>query len=220
MTKMRKSRVSTGIYSIEVPDADVYVLCDSPADSVKHLMAGSFVGEFATLSDSPAARIYRAKCFVKALKIHLNMYRQLFEKVSLTSNFYEISRIRRFLQRTWLFGEGVSNPVLNRICRGVEVEGLADGAEIAEAGFDKVYVVREGAVERAVEGTVSNRIEETGIFGETVAMFGENSNAVYRAVGPTKLYGIPPALLGEVPVVQWKLLELFRQDVWVDEAAE
>ncbi|HAA92807.1 MAG TPA: cyclic nucleotide-binding protein, partial [Rhodospirillaceae bacterium] len=210
----------------EVPEYIYLVLTgtveyvDPEGDFVGQQMAGSFVGEFATLSDAPAARTYRANCFVKVLQIHVNMYRQLFEKFSLTSNFYEISKIRRFLQRTWLFGEGVSNPVLNNICRGVSVEMLDDGDEIAEASFDKVYVVGEGALDRNLAGSPSNRIEVTETFGETVAMFGEPSQVIYRAIGPTKLYGIEPGLLRDVPVVQWKLLELFRQDTWVDEAAE
>lgn len=38
MTKVRKIKVSTGIYWIEVPDAGLYLLGGCPADSVKHLM--------------------------------------------------------------------------------------------------------------------------------------------------------------------------------------
>ncbi|CCQ73110.1 cyclic nucleotide-binding domain-containing protein [Magnetospira sp. QH-2] len=38
MASLRKIQVSTGIHWIEVPEADLYVLCGSPADSVKHLM--------------------------------------------------------------------------------------------------------------------------------------------------------------------------------------
>ena len=38
MSKLRKIKVSKGIYWVEVPEAKVYVLCGCPADSVKHLM--------------------------------------------------------------------------------------------------------------------------------------------------------------------------------------
>ena len=37
MHKLRKIQVSTGIFWIEVPEADLRVLCGCPADSVKHL---------------------------------------------------------------------------------------------------------------------------------------------------------------------------------------
>ncbi len=35
---MRKIKVTPGVYWIEIPDADIYILCGCPADSVKHLM--------------------------------------------------------------------------------------------------------------------------------------------------------------------------------------
>ncbi|GAB6054283.1 hypothetical protein JCM17960_31030 [Magnetospira thiophila] len=38
MASLRKIQVSTGVHWIEVPEAGLYVLCGSPADSVKHLM--------------------------------------------------------------------------------------------------------------------------------------------------------------------------------------
>jgi len=60
---------------------------DVHGDFVGQQLAGSFVGEFATLSGEPAQRTYRAKSFVRVLQIHVNMYRKLFEKHSLTSHF-------------------------------------------------------------------------------------------------------------------------------------
>jgi hemerythrin len=193
---------------------------DIKRDVVGHQVAGTFVGEFATLSEEPAERTYRARSFVKALQIHVTLYRKLFEKHSLTSHFYEISKIRRFLQRTWLFGEALSNPVLNRICKVVEVSVLQDGESIEEASFDKIFVVREGAVSQIVGGAVINKVGVRGIFGETVAIFGHESDAKYQAIGTTKLYGIKPTALEGIPVVQWKLLELFRQEILFQEAAE
>ncbi len=37
MKRIRKVQVSTGVYWVEVPDANAYVLCGAPADSTKHL---------------------------------------------------------------------------------------------------------------------------------------------------------------------------------------
>ncbi len=36
-TKIKKIKVSTGIYWVEVPEAQIYLLCGCPADTVKHL---------------------------------------------------------------------------------------------------------------------------------------------------------------------------------------
>ena len=38
MSKIVKSKISTGVYWLEVPEAELFVLCGCPADSVKHLM--------------------------------------------------------------------------------------------------------------------------------------------------------------------------------------
>jgi len=38
MSKLSKIKVTEGIYWVEVPEAQLYVLCGCPADSVKHLM--------------------------------------------------------------------------------------------------------------------------------------------------------------------------------------
>lgn len=38
MTKIAKIQVANGVYFVEIPDAQVYILCGCPADSVKHLM--------------------------------------------------------------------------------------------------------------------------------------------------------------------------------------
>jgi hemerythrin len=35
---MRKQRVTNGVFWVEIPEADLFVLCGCPADSVKHLM--------------------------------------------------------------------------------------------------------------------------------------------------------------------------------------
>ena len=45
MSKVRKIKVATGIYWIEVPDAEVFILCGCPADSVKHLMKKGLITE-------------------------------------------------------------------------------------------------------------------------------------------------------------------------------
>ena len=36
--EMKKIKVTTGVYWVEIPAAKLYVLCGCPADSVKHLM--------------------------------------------------------------------------------------------------------------------------------------------------------------------------------------
>ena len=43
MARIMKSVVSQGIYWVEVPEADIYIQCGCPEDSVKHLMKRGFI---------------------------------------------------------------------------------------------------------------------------------------------------------------------------------
>ena len=40
---MKKSKVSNGVYWVEIPESDLRILCGSPADTIKHLMRRGFV---------------------------------------------------------------------------------------------------------------------------------------------------------------------------------
>ncbi|HVO39588.1 MAG TPA: hemerythrin domain-containing protein [Spirochaetia bacterium] len=42
---MKKVRVTNGVYWVEIPEADLYILCGCPADSVKHLMKTGHIVE-------------------------------------------------------------------------------------------------------------------------------------------------------------------------------
>ena len=43
--RIQKRKVTSGVYWVEVPEADLFVLCGCPADSVKHLMKQGFISE-------------------------------------------------------------------------------------------------------------------------------------------------------------------------------
>ena len=43
--RIQKRQVTNGVYWVEVPEADLFVLCGCPADSVKHLMKQGFIAE-------------------------------------------------------------------------------------------------------------------------------------------------------------------------------
>src|SRR5207237_221832 len=45
MHNLRTTKVSTGVYWVQVPEAGLYILCGSPADVVKHLMLRGYIAE-------------------------------------------------------------------------------------------------------------------------------------------------------------------------------
>ena len=54
MAKISKTKISSGVFWLEVPEAELFVLCGCPADSVKHLMkAGKILdNEIENISES------------------------------------------------------------------------------------------------------------------------------------------------------------------------
>ena len=38
MSRITNTKIATGVFWVEVPEAELYVHCGCPADSVKHLM--------------------------------------------------------------------------------------------------------------------------------------------------------------------------------------
>ena len=45
MHNLRTTRVTAGVFWVQVPEAGLYILCGSPADVVKHLMLGGYIVE-------------------------------------------------------------------------------------------------------------------------------------------------------------------------------
>ncbi len=45
MHNLRTTRVTSGVYWVQVPEAGIFILCGSPADVVKHLMLRGFISE-------------------------------------------------------------------------------------------------------------------------------------------------------------------------------
>ena len=52
MSKISKTKISAGIFWLEVPEAKLFVLCGCPADSVKHLMKAGKIHDYEIEADS------------------------------------------------------------------------------------------------------------------------------------------------------------------------
>ena len=52
MSKISKTKISAGVFWLEVPEAELFVLCGCPADSVKHLMKAGKIHDYEIETDS------------------------------------------------------------------------------------------------------------------------------------------------------------------------
>ena len=62
-------------------------------------------------------------------------------------------------------------------------------------------------LELMFEGRVVEIIESGGFFGEESVVRGFETNISLRALEDTELYALPSSILGDIPIIRWKLLE-------------
>lgn len=74
---MKKIKVSSGVYWVEVPEADVYLLCGCPADSVKHLIKKGLI-----ISDGEDSGFYYETGPNAILLSDIPIQRELFTNMS------------------------------------------------------------------------------------------------------------------------------------------
>ncbi len=175
------------------------------------LSAGAMVGESYALSGDPSRETFRALSFVRALRIPALLYRSFVERNQMSERIWRLSDLRNFFNHTWLFGESLSNLSEVRIAEASEPYFLAAGEEIDTAGRDFVYLVREGMMERHVDGSV---VEYCGIgepFNESEVLFGLTQPWRMVAGMRSELLMVPGAVVRDIPVARWKLLELHQR---------
>jgi hemerythrin len=177
--------------------------------------AGSLVGELAGLRQEPAGGTCRSLSYVRALRIPADVYFTVIRQGGLYDRICKLHRTREFLQRTWLFGEMMSDPVKNRIARAVTSRILKSGEELCSRHPGRLLLIRSGAAQIHCGGRPVERIGAGDFFGEEEALCGSARRFVAKAVRKTEVLAVPLESIQDVPIVQWKLLERLRRRIAV-----
>jgi len=194
--------VLTGLVEVIEPESDRTAI----------LSAGAMVGESYALPGGPSRETFRALSFVRALRIPVALYRNFVERNKMTRRITRLAELRDFFTHTWLFGESLSNLTQVRLSEASTFIALADGEPFDPSGRDELYLIRAGALVRHGEGGVL--IERAGPgepFNESEVLFGLAPVGRLTAEGPSELLSVPGALVREIPVARWKLLELHQR---------
>ena len=172
------------------------------------LSAGTFFGERSVLTELPASITVRAASFVSALCIPEKLYTDFMKNNDFFDDFLDLSNTADFLQRTWLLGEAISQPVQYRIAKSQTIACIPSGDLFAiEPG--NLFIVRSGKVEREVADGKVISIGVGDFFNEENVLFDAPISFNVRAVEDTELCMINASTIGEVPVARRKMLETF-----------
>ena len=173
------------------------------------LSAGAFIGERALLRERAASITVRAASFVSALCIPAKLYVDFVKKNGFYDDFLEHGKNAIFLQRTWLLGEAISQPLQHRIARNLKVVKINSGEEYKVDPAAGLFIVCSGTVERETlcGNMVSMRLGD--FFNEENVLFESPIKFNVRARQDTEVFVVETSLIADVPVARRKMFETF-----------
>ena len=172
------------------------------------LSAGAFIGERSVLTKRPASTTVRAACFVRALRIPAKLYVDFVKSNDFFDDFLDLGNSANFLQRTWLLGEAISQPVQHRIAKSRNMTYIPGGDLFAvEPG--NLFIVRSGKVEREVVDGKTISIGVGDFFNEENVLFDAPMTFNVGALADTEVCMIDASIISEVPVARRKMFETF-----------
>jgi hemerythrin len=174
------------------------------------MSAGALMGERSGLWRASSSATYRAISFVQALEIPCELYIAFVRRHNL---FREIERLmtrRKFLARTWLCGDIMSNSTLNAIAKSLTEQTIEADCQVEESA-EWVGLVESGCLVRCFGDTELERLEPGAFFGEELAVFNVHSGTILMAAETTSILRVRPDLLQSIPNLRWKLFECFER---------
>jgi len=184
---------------------------DAQAGIHSMLCSGSFIGEFSGLTGEKISETYRAASFVKVLDIPCDLYSKFIRMNSLYDEWMRVYENRKFLQSTWLFGEMLSSMVQNRIARSMKKASFCKGDRIRQESGADLFLVVNGSVDVFSEDRFIDSIGSRDFFCEEQIIVGTVGLFNFHASDETEVYTVPGEILKDIPIIQWKLLEVFEK---------
>lgn len=175
------------------------------------MTAGSVLGELWAIKEIDAYVTYRAASYVRALMIPVDLYRKFVDEYGQRAMVERLADKRKYLRRTAVFGDGMTYEMQNLIAGLMEPIELENGP-VAHFGADTdhLYLLEEGILKRMIGDNVTETLRPGDIYNEGCSVFGWTSKSQIMSIGPAKVWRIPVETFQEVPIVVWKLFEIFR----------
>lgn len=207
---IKSGAVSEHIYLVLTGEVE---MLSSEADVQGAITAGGMVGEMAGLLGAPSLETYRAATFVQALRLPRRTYHTFVKRNGVYAEIERLHGTRDFLQRTWLFGESISYPVLNRVAKAMLPCAHALGTTFCAGDSTDLHLVASGRIELRREGETMETLEDGDFYGEGGVLFGLGPGFDVRAADDSRTFTLPRDVLLDIPIVRWKLLETFERRI-------
>jgi hemerythrin len=186
-------------------------MIDTRAGICNTLSAGALVGEISALTGTPSMETYLAKSFVHILELPSSLYLYFVTTNGLYDEIVRLQEKRRFLQKTWLFGEALSYRVESRLARAMEPCSYAVHEDLVSPGQQDLSLVGGGIVHLYLGDDLLEVLHSGDFFAEGEVLFNTPSLYLTRTAEETVIYRIPGSALLDIPMVRWKLFETYSR---------
>ena len=172
----------------------------------RHVSTGSFVGEEALFSGEPSLAAFRSKSHVELFRFPHEICRIFLESAGLTKLITELQEPIKTLKQSWLFDEGISTVVKNRIARSMVRIEVAEGKTETFEPASGLYLVDHGEISVATNDG-SSAYSNGDYFAEENLMATKPKAVTVTAARPSTVYFIPTEVVKDIPLLHWRMLE-------------
>lgn len=182
---------------------------DSETSASNSLTIGTIIGERSCLYGEPSRRTYRAGSFIRVLEIPEDVYRAFIDRSGLAAVMDEFLTRKHFLEGTQLLGDRIAGNTRNAIVHEMAERTFEEGAQIVPD--HSVLMIAEGSVEIRCHDKLVDVAGINEAIGEPQLLNDTPHTLTYYARETTRLYQVPCAVLEDIPIVRWKLLEQYNR---------
>lgn len=184
-------------------------LIEADSDLEFMLSAGTIIGELDALGGDSTRFTYRARSYVNVLEIPSELYLPFIERNANLVKVKQTAEDMLLLQSTRLFGEMVSSPVLHKIASTVKYSKVAKGSKITDFNGQRLWMITKGSAELRAADTLIEKLGLGEFFGEHGSKPWLTSKQIsVVCTSDCQLMSVSLPVLQEVPILEWKLLEL------------
>jgi hemerythrin len=185
---------------------------DAGSDIKNNLSNGSFIGEFNLFQDNLSSGVYRTLSHVSALCFTFDFFRSFLEKNHIFDQTEKMFARIDFLKSTWLFGEESSYAVQYKIAQSIEEIELDENTPAFEQQSSGLYLIKKGEIQvKDNDNTLLETLKSGTFFGENHFFEPEKTSLQFITTKPCRLFFITDPGLLEIPIVHWKLLEIYEK---------
>jgi len=185
----------------------------SDLDIQRTLSAGAFIGEISGLYKTPTEESFRAMNFVNTLEIPSNLYHDFIKINGLYDEMQDLQKHRKFLQKTWLFGDMITYQLQNKIVKSIIRNSYKKGTIFSKKVYSSIVMLTKGRVEIISNGHKKRILSPGDFWGEEGILYKKPNTNNIKALTDIDVHSFSGDILCDIPIVRWKLFETLKSVV-------